>query len=159
VKGLPFFRNSFDIVCLFQNCDPFLSAKGDSCYPAFSSLFVPSSRPMNMHFETAGSARTPADEPTTAGRLHPGADRAAWRSDGGRLSIEARRSALIRPTADLMGEIDRSHSFARTAAQPNRSRLVEPLRSSAAPLESGASGNEEGNFPACKALKSHKTWK
>ena len=29
---------------------------------------------MNMHFETAGSARTPADEPTTAGRLHPGVD-------------------------------------------------------------------------------------
>ena len=29
---------------------------------------------MSMHFETAGSARTPADEPTTAGRLHRGVD-------------------------------------------------------------------------------------
>jgi hypothetical protein len=114
---------------------------------------------MNMHFETAGSARTPADEPTTAGRLDRGADRAAWRSDGGRLSIEARRSALIGPTVDLMGEIDRSHSFARAAPNPTRSGLVEPLRSSAASLESGAPENEEGNFPACKALKSHKTGK
>jgi hypothetical protein len=106
---------------------------------------------MNMHFESAGSARTPADEPTTAGRLYPSADRAAWRSDGGRLSIEARRSALIGPTADLMGEIDRSHSFGSGVAHPNRSGLVEPLRSSArAPLESGAPGNEEGNFLPAK---------
>jgi hypothetical protein len=113
---------------------------------------------MNMHFETAGSVRTPADESTTAGRLHPGADRAAWRSDGGRLSIEARRSALIGPTADLMGEIDRSHCFAG-GAQPNRSGLVEPLRSSAAPLESGRRKTRRETFPACKALKSHKTGK
>jgi hypothetical protein len=96
----------------------FLSVKAKSWYGTFSFLFVPSSRPMNMHFETAGSARTPADEPTTAGRPHPGADRAAWRSDC-RLSIEPRRSALIGPTADLMGEIDRSHSFARAAPNPN----------------------------------------
>jgi hypothetical protein len=53
----------------------YLSVKAKSWYGTFSSLFVPSSRPMNMHFETAGSARTPADEPTTAGRPHPGADR------------------------------------------------------------------------------------
>jgi len=109
-----------------------------------------------MHFETAGSARTPpTNRRPPAGCI--GADRAAWRSDGGRLSIEARRSALIGPTADLTGEIDRSRGFAG-GAQPNRSGLVEPLRSSAAPLESGRR-NEEGNFPACKALKSHKTGK
>jgi hypothetical protein len=110
-----------------------------------------------MHFETAGSARTPADEPTTAGRLHPGADRAAWRSDGGRLSIEARRSASIGRTADLMGEIDRSHSFARAAPNPIGAGFVEPLRSSAAPLESGRQKTRRETFPACKALKTHKT--
>jgi hypothetical protein len=113
---------------------------------------------MNMHFETAGSARTPpTNRRPPAGCI--GADRAAWRSDGGRQSIEARRSALIGPTVDLMGEIDRSHGFARAAPNPTRSGLVEPLRSSAASLENGAPENEEGNFPACKALKSHKTGK
>src|ERR1700761_4958530 len=59
----------------------FLSVKAKTWHGTFSSLFVPSLRPMNMNFEPAGSARTPADEPTSAGRLHPGADRAAWRSD------------------------------------------------------------------------------
>ena len=94
-----------------------------------------------------------ADEATSAGRLHPGADRAAWRSDVRRLSIEARRSALIGPTADLMGEIDRSHSFARAAPNPIGAGFVEPLRSSAAPLESGAPGNEEGNFSCLQSLE------
>src|SRR5271167_521614 len=107
-----------------------------------------------MHFETAGSARTPAEEPTSAGRLHPGADRAAWRSDGGRLSIEARRSALIGRTADLVGEIDRSPSFARAAPNPTGSASSNPA--GPARPHSKAPGNEEGNFPACKALKSHK---
>ena len=51
---------------------------------------------------------------------------AAWRSDGGRLSIEARRSASIGPTADLMGEIDRSHSYARAAPNPTGAASSNP---------------------------------
>ena len=152
-EGLPFFCNSFDIVCLFQNCDPFLSAKGNSCYGAFSSLFVPSSRPMNMHFETAGSARTPADEPTTAGRLHPGADRAACRSDGGRLSIEARRSALIGPTAGLIGEINRSHSFVRAAPNPTGAASSNPSGPARRHSKVARRGNEEGNFSYLQSLE------
>jgi hypothetical protein len=108
---------------------------------------------MNMHFETAGSARTPADEPTTAGRLHPGADRAAWRSEGGRLSIEARRSALIGRTADLIGEIDRSHCFRTGGAPADRSglRRTPPVQRGA--TRKRAPENEEGNFSCLQGLE------
>jgi hypothetical protein len=130
----------------------FLSVKAKSWYGAFSSLFVPSSRPKNMHFETAGSARTPADEPTTAGRLHRGADRAAWQSDGRRLSIEARRSALIGPTVDLMGEIDRSHSFARAAPNPTGAASANPSGPARRHSKAGA-GKRGGKFSCLQSLE------
>jgi hypothetical protein len=107
---------------------------------------------MNMHFESAGSARTPADEPTTAGRLYPSADRAAWRSDGGRLSIEARRSALIGPTADLMGEIDRSHSFARAAPNPTGAASANPSGPARRHSKAGA-GKRGGKFSCLQSLE------